>query len=97
MHRNRIHICRRKSINNAVIQLNGRYPEKGFALNTVCEEVIYVVEGAGKLITPANKVILANGDMARILPNEKYYFNGDLTLVIASSPAWYPEQYQANL
>jgi mannose-6-phosphate isomerase-like protein (cupin superfamily) len=83
-----------KNINSAVIELNGRYPETGFALNTVCEEVLYVIEGSGQLVGSQTKIIIETGDMLRIKPNEKYYFDGNLKLLISSSPAWYPEQYQ---
>ena len=29
-----------KDINAAVVKLNGRYPEKGMAVNTECKEII---------------------------------------------------------
>ncbi len=35
-----------KDINGAVIKLNGRYPEKGYVMNEVCKELVFVVEGS---------------------------------------------------
>lgn len=83
-----------KAMNSAVIELDGRYPENDFALNTVCEEIIYVIEGSGRLVTPEAEITLAKGDMLRIKPNEKYYFEGSLKLLISSSPVWHPGQYR---
>jgi mannose-6-phosphate isomerase class I len=82
------------AINVAGIELSGRYPEKGYALNTISKELVYVTKGNGKLITASQNVTLKTGDVALIEPNEKYYFDGMLKLVISSSPAWRPEQYQ---
>lgn len=86
-----------KNINSAVVELNGRYPESGFALNTVCEEIVYVIEGHGQLVNPQARIVMSTGDMLRIKPNENYYFDGNLKLLIATSPAWYPEQYKNKL
>jgi mannose-6-phosphate isomerase-like protein (cupin superfamily) len=55
---------------------------------------VYVVEGEGKIVTPETDTVLNVGDMLRIKPSEQYYFDGKLKLLISSSPAWYPEQYQ---
>ena len=83
-----------KNINSAVIELNGRYPSEGFALNSICEEIVYIVDGSGKLITTETETIFSTGDMLKIEPNQRYYFDGNVKLLISSSPAWYPEQYQ---
>lgn len=38
-----------KDINIGVAQINGRYPEKGYAINEKCKEIIYVISGSGVL------------------------------------------------
>jgi mannose-6-phosphate isomerase-like protein (cupin superfamily) len=83
-----------KDINSAVIELSGRYPDSGFSMNTICKEIIYVIEGSGQVGISDNTTQLKRGDMVRIKPNEHYYFVGKMKLLISSSPAWYPEQYR---
>lgn len=80
--------------NIAGIELNGRYPEKGYALNTVSKELIYVKTGNGMLISNDQSISLSVGDAALIQPNERYYIEGILELVISSAPAWHPEQHK---
>ena len=82
-----------KDINSAVIELTGRYPESGQALNDVCKEQAYVVSGSGVLTQAGRTYTLNQGDMALIQPGDPYYFDGTLKMLIASSPAWYPEQH----
>ena len=84
-----------KDINGAVIKLDGRYPETGYAMNKICKELVYVVEGRGTLtVGDATPTQLAKGDAALLLPNEKYYFEGQLTMFMSCHPAWYPEQHE---
>lgn len=80
--------------NIAGIELNGRYPEKGYALNKISKELIYVKGGEGMLVSEDQSAQLEPGDAALIQPNEKYYIEGTLQLVISSAPAWHPEQHQ---
>ncbi|HSX28506.1 MAG TPA: AraC family ligand binding domain-containing protein [Candidatus Saccharimonadales bacterium] len=84
-----------KDINGAVITLNGRYPEKGYAMNEVCKELVYVVEGTGQLTVGDETQTLQQGDLALLLPGEKYFFEGELTMFMPCSPAWYPEQHKS--
>jgi mannose-6-phosphate isomerase-like protein (cupin superfamily) len=83
-----------KDFNIAGIELSGRYPERGYALNAVSKELIYVRSGNGVLVSNDQRVTLAPGDAALIQPNEKYYLEGTLELVISSAPAWHPEQHK---
>lgn len=34
-------------INGAVADIHGRYPEKGFAVNSASREIVYVIDGSG--------------------------------------------------
>lgn len=81
-------------MNGAVIQLNGRYPDTGWVTNLECKELGYVIRGAGKLVTEGDQVLLSEGDMVLILPNEKYFWEGTMTLFITTTPAWTIEQHR---
>jgi len=82
-----------KDINAAVIELDGRYPEAGFVMNKVCKEIAYIIDGDGTLTTGGETHELHKGDTAFILPGEKYYFEGRLTMFMPCAPAWYAEQH----
>lgn len=86
-----------KDFNIAGIELNGRYPEQGYALNTVSKELIYIKSGNGTLVSNDQNITLEPGDAALIQPNEKYYIKGTLELIISSAPAWHPEQHHIIL
>lgn len=79
-------------INLARITLSGRYPEHGWALNTESKMLCYVVEGSGSLYFDDSSFELDAGDVCIIETNEKYYWDADMTLLIASTPAWTKKQ-----
>ena len=84
-------------INIGVAEINGRYPEQGFAFNHKCSEMGYILKGTGKLITDTKEVTLSTGDVVYIPPREKYYWEGLITVIISATPAWYPEQHEITL
>jgi len=81
-------------INGAVAHVHGRYPEQGFVANTEVKEMAYVISGSGKLCFNTIEIILNTGDTVIINPGEKYYWQGDMQLFLACTPAWYPEQHK---
>ena len=83
-----------KEITGAAIQLNGRYPDTGWVTNLKCKELAYVIRGTGKLMVEGNEVLLSEGDVALILPNEKYFWEGTMTLFITTTPAWTMDQHR---
>lgn len=83
-----------KDINGAVIELDGRYPESGLAVNDISKELAYTVDGSGTLTCGETTTELSSGDLTLIQPGEAYYFTGKLRMFISSSPAWYPEQHR---
>ncbi len=83
-----------KSINIAVIKLIGRYPETGQAMNTECKEIAYVTKGSGNVCVEGETVEVKKGDVVLIEPNEKFYWEGKLTMLMPCTPAWRPEQYK---
>ena len=78
--------------NNAVVNLDGRYPERGYAINRKCKELIYVMEGAGVVVAGGKLQVLGEGDMVLIATGEEYYLVGKMKLLITSVPAWRPDQ-----
>lgn len=83
-----------KEIDGAVVNINGRYPDKDRVVNLKCKELAYVLGGEGRIIIESNEIKLEKGDLVLIEPGEKYYWNGNLEMFISCTPAWYPEQHQ---
>ena len=83
-----------KDINGAIIKLNGRYPDPGFAINEICKEMAYVVEGNGKIVIEEKEYLISQGDLVLINPGEKYYWQGNMELFMPCTPAWTPEQHK---
>ena len=84
-----------KEMDLGVATINGRYPDKGYGVNLVSKELIYVIEGKGKLNFENKIVEFSKGDSILIEPNEKYYFNTDYCVIsLTCTPAWSPEQYK---
>lgn len=83
-----------KDINGAVVKLTGRYPAEGRVMNTKCKELCYVVEGSGTVVVDGQENQLHQGDSILIEPGEAYFWEGQMTMYIPCSPAWYPEQHK---
>ena len=81
-------------INIALIEINGRYPDQDIVTNEEVKETVFVVEGKGKIVIDKKECEIEEGDAILILPNQKYFFDGSLKLVISCNPAWYPEQHK---
>jgi len=83
-----------KDINGAVVELTGRYPNKGRVVNLKCKELAYVIKGSGKIVIEGKEINLKEGDLILIEPNEKYFWEGKLRIFTSCLPAWYPEQHK---
>ena len=83
-----------KDINGAIIKLDGRYPDSGNVVNTICKEMAYITEGEGLISVEGKITKVSKGDLLLIEPGEKYYWEGKLTMFVPSTPAWYPEQHK---
>lgn len=83
-----------KDINGAYIEISGRYPEENRVVNEVCKEIVFVINGSGKVVVEGTEILLKQGDQVLIEPGEKFYFDGHLSIFEPCSPAWYPEQYK---
>ena len=78
----------------AVIEINGRYPEKGRTVNLECKELVYFLEGEGKLVVEDKEIEVRKGDQVVIEPGEKFYWQGKLKMFMPCTPAWHPEQHK---
>ena len=83
-----------KDINGAIIELNGRYPDKGRVVNLKCKELAYIIEGSGKVVVEGKEVGLNKGDLILIEAGEKYFWEGNLKMFVPCTPAWYPGQHK---
>lgn len=82
-----------KDINGAVIELNGRYPEKGRVVNMECKELAYILEGSGKIVIEGEEIQFKQGDLLLLEPKEKYFWEGNCKMFVPCVPAWWPEQH----
>lgn len=83
-----------KDINGAIVKLTGRYPDSGRVTNLKCKELSYVVSGSGKVVIDDKVIFLSEGDLVLIDINEKYFWEGNMTLFVSSAPSWSIEQHQ---
>lgn len=81
-------------INIARIEISGRYPDAGSAVNRVVTELVYVESGTGTVAIGDARISLQKGDVISIDPGESASWEGNLTLIIACTPAWSPDQYE---
>jgi mannose-6-phosphate isomerase-like protein (cupin superfamily) len=84
-------------MNIGVAEIISRYPDAGFAINHKCSEMGYIIKGSGKLVTESGEVNLTVGDVVYIPNGEKFYWEGNITVVLPTTPAWYPQQHEINL
>ena len=83
-----------KKISIALIKLRGRYPSKGHATNRICNELVYVIRGKGKLGIGKRVVFFAKGDVIIIEKGEKYYWEGKCSLLMPCYPAFSAAQHK---
>ncbi len=86
---------RDKDIDLGIATISGRYPDKGYGVNLVSKELIYVIEGSGTLNFENEKIEFSTGDSILIEPNEKYYYDTEYCKISMScTPAWSMEQHK---
>lgn len=81
-----------KDMDFAINIITGRYPEKGYAVNEECKELVYVLNGTGTLNTRNESTSFSQGDVLLIDKGEHYYWNGNCKIIMVCNPAWYKEQ-----
>lgn len=84
-----------KEIDLGIATITGRYPEKGYCCNMVSEELVYVIEGSGKLYYEDGCISFEKGDAILISPKEKYYWDSTYCVVsLSCTPAFALEQHK---
>jgi mannose-6-phosphate isomerase-like protein (cupin superfamily) len=84
-----------KNMSLAVANIHGRYPEKGSACNTACEQIYHVVSGSATLHLEKGDFEIKKGDTHFFNKKEAYWLEAkDLEVVITNTPAWIREQYK---
>ena len=82
------------SVDLSVIEINGRYPENGWAWNREVHEMVYVKRGRGNLAVKNGEITNLNeGDVVSVTPGQKFAWSGDMTLIMACSPPFGSSQY----
>lgn len=75
--------------------IEGRFPDKGYVYNEVSYELIYVLEGNGRLHFKNSQVEFSKGDAILIEPMDRYYFESKHCVIsMACTPAWSPLQHK---
>src|SRR5688572_9134060 len=82
------------AINGAVVEMEGRYPDKGLVVNHDVTEMLYILDGSGKVIVNGDEQPLHSGDVVIIKPGERYWYEGTLKVFAACTPPWTPEQHE---
>ena len=84
-----------KDMDLGIATITGRYLENGFCVNTISKELIYVLDGNGKLYFENNCIEFEKGDSILINSNEKYYWDSEYCIVsMTCTPAWNEEQHK---
>lgn len=84
-----------KNLDGAVVTVNGRYPDKGRAINEECKEIAYIIDGSGQVVIEEKPFDIRKEDLIVIDKGERYYWDGNFKLFVYYSPAWSPEQHKA--
>lgn len=84
-----------KEIDLGIATITGRYPETGYCVNLISKELIYVLDGSGKLYFENKSIDFSKGDAILIENNEKYYWETQYCKVsMTCTPAWNVKQHK---
>jgi len=74
---------------------NGRAPTKGWAVNKICYEIYFIVDGKAEVFLDNEHEYVEKGDLVIIKPKQKIYFIVDnLKMITITQPNFYYEQYE---
>lgn len=79
-----------KDLDLCLVELNGTY---GKNMNKKCCLIYYVIQGSMKMEIGEESFELEEGDATMIPVKTPYWMKGNAKFILASAPAWYPEQY----
>lgn len=81
------------SISGAVSKINGHYPEKGFAVNKISKELVYILTGNGEIVTESDKTSFTPGDVIFIDKHELFAWQGNFSMFMVAAPKFDPKQH----
>lgn len=85
-----------QALSGSTASINGRYPEQGFAINVVSKEIALVLDGEGVIGMHHSETKIEIGDCIYIDANEKFYWQGEMTLFIVCAPAFKSSQHNIS-
>jgi len=83
-----------KNLDGAVVNVSGRYPDNGRAVNEGCKEIAYVIDGSGKIFIEGELFNIKSEDLIVIDKGERFYWDGTFKLFVYCTPAWFSEQHK---
>lgn len=83
-----------KNLDGAVVNVKGRYPEKGSAMNEGCKEFAYIISGGGNINIGGKNFDIESEDMVVIDKGEHFYWEGEFRLFVYCTPAWSADQHK---
>jgi mannose-6-phosphate isomerase-like protein (cupin superfamily) len=75
-----------------VTMRKGVYPEKGYSINDVCTETMYLLNGKLAVTINNKKYMLKPGGLISVYPGQKYTVKGTGTSIDVITPAWDAKQ-----
>lgn len=82
------------NLDMAIAKISGRYPTERRVVNNECDELAYVLQGQGKIVINHEEHPLSEGDVVLIEAGEKYFWNGNMQIIMSCQPAWNEEQHE---
>ncbi|MBI3956108.1 hypothetical protein HY339_02535 [Candidatus Gottesmanbacteria bacterium] len=83
-------------VSGAVAEINGRYPEKGFAINSVSKELAFVISGHGHVLSPKAQHTITIGDVIFLDKGERFAWQGTVTIFMVTTPKFDPKQHSVK-
>jgi mannose-6-phosphate isomerase-like protein (cupin superfamily) len=77
----------------AIVKISGRYPAQKQAMNLKCKEMVFIHSGKGTVTVNHIEYPLNPGDVVMIEAGESFFWEGNMTLHIACTPAFNIEQH----
>lgn len=76
----------------AYVEMDGFYPERGYSINDLCTETLYMIEGVFEIECGGVKQVIGAGDIFMILPGNKYRTVGKGKALDLITPSWDKQQ-----
>ena len=77
----------------AIAKISGKYPDRGYCINMICKEIIYIIEGEGIIYEGEKEHKIKKGDVIIIKNGERFKWDANCIASISCIPAWNPDKY----